>query len=487
MRLVSKERRQPLDGYEGGPAQAVAPTYSSLIPPWPPTAPAFTGPANFATSRVAYYQNYIQYQNPVTATTYSENTIGNPPNSIFAAPNNVLLLNTSTNPNNTAFPNATAFTLWQPHFDRDFASVGELLSVPLYGPSFVTQSLAPKDSPNSAVNSLASEAPLPATVPNYYQPLVAQAKIFRPQYPLNVNTSPETYPQYDNRWHRVLELLDVPSRANMQIETNLLSQYPWLFPQALQRVPGKMNLNGARYGENLFALLDDPAQFNLLGYNLAIGNNSSNGSYPDNFEATRNWWQQLLYARDGLDVATNCYMPGSPASRPFRPFSHFDNSVAVNTSVNPATGAPLGNSLDDTLLRTLPVDATLGTTVLDKRGLFEARAKTDLSSQTAAAGNAIDYYTRQRLLSKIAGNTTQRSNVFLVWISVGFFEAYQPDPVNNPGVVQIGAEMTDQARRRGFFVVDRSMLEDAWVPDLNNPANGYYDYSKFIQYRKTLQ
>ena len=37
----------------------------------------------------------------------------------------------------------------------------------------------------------------------------------------------------------------------------------------------------------------------------------------------------------------------------------------------------------------------------------------------------MDYYTRNRLLSKIAGNTTNRSNVFLVWISVGFFDGFQ--------------------------------------------------------------
>lgn len=479
MRLVSKERRQPLDGYEAGAASnnTVAMTYTSLIPPWPSTAPVFTSNTGFPMSRVGYYQNQNQYGNVVTRTTYSENTIGGPPNSIFAPPDNVLLPNTTTNANN-----ATVFPLWQPHFDRDFASVGELLSVPLYGPSFVTQSLAPKDSNSSTLNSLAVEAPLAPTATGYYQPLAAQAKIFRPQHPLNVGSP--TIPQYDNRWYRVLELLDVPSRANQQIENNLQSQYPWLFPQALQRVPGKMNINQIRYGENLFALLDDPGQFNVFGYNAGIGNvnNPGNGWYTDNYDANRNWWTELLKARDGKDpTATNAYnnangtsvslyMPGSPASRPFRPMSYFDNSNAGTNNYN---------SIDDTLLRATPLDSTLG---LNQRRLFEARSQTDLT----ATGNTIDYYTRQRLLSKIAGNTTQRSNVFLVWVSVGFFEAYQPDP-NNPAVVQIGAEMTDQARRRGFFVVDRSMLEDAWVPDFTNPANGYFDYSKFIQYRKTLQ
>jgi len=59
-------------------------------------------------------------------------------------------------------------------------------------------------------------------------------------------------------------------------------------------------------------------------------------------------------------------------------------------------------------------------------------------------------------------------------------------PGNGSCLVEKFAE-TDQPSGRGFFVVDRSMLEDAWVPDFNNPQNGYFDYSKFILYRKTLQ
>ena len=94
---------------------------------------------------------------------------------------------------------------------------------------------------------------------------------------------------------------------------------------------------------------------------------------------------------------------------------------------------------------------------------------------------------------KFSGNTTPRSNVFLVWVTVGFFEGYQPDSVNFPTAIQVGAEMTDQPRRRGFFVVDRSLLEDAWIApqyDVNNnllPNTGIYDFKKFVQYRKTVQ
>lgn len=362
-----------------------------------------------------------------------------------------------------------SFTLWQPTFDRDFSSVMELLSLPLYSPSVLTQklSITPTSSPPQAPQMVPElVTPLVSSL-SAYEARVAQAKFFRPQHPLNAGqaVSAQTL-RLDNRWYRVLELLEVPSRANMQVENLLLTNFPWLSPRAVQRVAAKMNVNGLRYAENLFALLDDPNQFDYtaLGYNL------TDGSYVDRLENTRNWWLEFLKARDGKDPQTNLYLPGTGVSRPFRSFSFLDNNPNT-TSLNP---------IDDTLLRSLVLDNAVG---LSQRRLFEARTQNDLATGSAVGKNNIDYYTRQRLLSKISNNTTNRSNVFIVWISVGFFEAYQnlaADPTGN--VIQIGAKMTDQTDRRGFFIVDRTLLEDAY-----NQQTGTFDFHKFIQYRKTIQ
>jgi len=445
-RLTSKERKQPLDGYDAGNSPA------------PVTAPV--GLPTYTT-----HVNFYPYPNAGPPSTFMPNTLGN---------TNFVTQNTGGLSN--------GFTLWQPHFDRDFASVMELLSIPLYSPSVLTQCLAPKDKTN--FNSLAVETPLPPSASpgaaGIYQPLIAQAKFFRPQHPQNQGAQAgmlATNPQIDNRWHRIFELLEVPTRENLQVENYLLTNFSWLSPTGLQRVPAKMNINCLRNAENLFALFDDPSTFNpaTAGY-------LADGSYVDrnewNSASPRNWWQQLLTARDGLDyqvsqaLGANVSVPGAPGSRPFRSFSSIDQNPKNYTSPTP----PL-NSVDDTLLRALPLDAGVG---LEQRRLFEARSQTDFAS--SATGNTVDYYTRQRLLAKIAGNTTNRSNVFIVWISVGFFEGYQPDPVNSPGVIQVGAQMADQPPRRGFFIVDRTLLEDAW-----NPTTGTYDFRKFVQYRKTIQ
>ncbi len=143
-----------------------------------------------------------------------------------------------------------------------------------------------------------------------------------------------------------------------------------------------MNLNGLRYGENLFALLDDPVTFQLTSgiynpYNPFTGSYVDYYSFNDPLEgngkvaSARDWWGQFVHARDGVDLAASnayntanglvgpnqkfLYMPGSPASRPFRPMSHYDDSANLSSRTDPLTGAPLYNSLDDTLLRTLPI------------------------------------------------------------------------------------------------------------------------------------
>ena len=57
-------------------------------------------------------------------------------------------------------------------------------------------------------------------------------------------------------------------------------------------------------------------------------------------------------------------------------------------------------------------------------------------------------------MTKIYNNLTSRSNVFAVWLTVGFFNV---DSNGNP-TTEIGRSAGQQIRRRMFGVVDRSVL-----------------------------
>ena len=100
-------------------------------------------------------------------------------------------------------------------------------------------------------------------------------------------------------------------------------------------------------------------------------------------------------------------------------------------------------------------------------------------------GGTVDPFIRHRLLSKIAGNTTTRSNCFAIFISVKYFEAVE-DNTTNPAVpaVRIGGPFNGkpEPEHRGFFIVDRSKLENG-----QTSGGTRYDFRDFVEYRKTLQ
>lgn len=371
----------------------------------------------------------------------------------FAPNNTASVRSNSLGLQANSIENSANPVIWQQQLDRDFASVMELLSVPLYGPDTLTARV-------SFQNRVGIEGLDAIGAP---EARLAQAKFLRPSAPVPAN---------NNRWYRILELLEVPSRANRQVEYALNAR--------LKRVPAKVNLNGLRHPEVLFALLDDPFVFDL--------------ALQDTFETGRRWWDELLKARDGIDPATNMTLPGSPAARPFRDFSFAAGQPASGIPAPGPQGVP---ALQRTLARQLMFDSSdlnnnmgpdpgegplvnaqpFNPPTTAPRQLLEARTTNDLNNTQ----NYVDPHARHRLLAKVANNSTNRSNVFMVWVTVGFFDTDVPNPAT-PNIVRIGAEMPDQARRRGFFMIDRSVLEDAY-----DPATNTFDFRTFIQYRKTIQ
>ncbi|MEQ8854520.1 hypothetical protein [Gimesia sp.] len=356
------------------------------------------------------------------------------------------------------------FDVWQPHFDRDFASVVELFSIPVIGPNRVTRDLATENGWQTRTDTSVS------AIKNDDVKFAGIQKFLDPSGPDDgVATD-------DNRWYRLLEFVEVPTRAHLQLGN----------PLADPRVPGRINLNTIRHPSVLAALLDDSDAFLL---NLAINDRNPPLAAPHLGGA--NWWEQFQNSRDPI-----CYgIPGLAGSEPRIP----GNPKVVNEQAVPfrslQRNIPTGgdqtavrNLRENTIYRSLPAD--FSSTNYNPRLLFEVATGGEHLG-TVAATNKVDFHTRNRLLSKIAANTTTRSNTFVVFMSVAYFEASGAGTTTYGSPVQIGGRLSpfDPARTanqpdyRGFFVIDRTRAEQAF-----EPSTGKFDHWKnLIRYRHTIQ
>jgi hypothetical protein len=375
-----------------------------------------------------------------------------------------------------------AFNRFQAVLDRDYASIIELFQTGIGGG-------------DSAAKGLRAES--------YFLSPLGQSVI-----------NPDDV--LPNRWHRLLEFVEVPTRTHRGIPgfTNALD-YP--------RVPGKININMIRHPEVLAALIDDPTVMRLMfmdDYNQngaldGMGGAATAPNLPDppinedldgdgnidihsvppllrtdtfynmdgtNGDGIQNWWFSFLQSRDGRRISalnsqseadtTNFngfFLPGTTYSTPFRSWGHLDNYGAVT--------AP---AVETTLLRSWPTDT--GAEKRETRHLFELGTLTDHRNEYNDPDNMVDPTVRNRILAKIANNVTTRSNVFVIYLSLKYFKA-----VETNGAIQIGEPLDTSVPvstpdHRGFFVIDRTRAEDAW-----DPATQRFDFRSVIQFRQVLQ
>lgn len=349
------------------------------------------------------------------------------------------------------------FTIWQPHFDRDFSSVMELLSIPLYG--YYPSNNSGNPVWQGAVHGGATRGVAePGGTLAMSGHRTATMRILYPQADGDTNFPlPSWFPtaltgdavHYQNRWYRLLEYVTVKSQNELSSDAQTA---------VTRRTPGKINLNTIRH-ESVFAgLLDDPYHINPTSY--------ANMTQDIPEGANRRWYREHKVSRDGFDPflshssinLPNITIPGGFNARPFRPLGHLDRPIVSNN-------ASANLSVQSTILRMRDINSG--------HGLYEARASGDVGVDT------VDYHTRNRILAKIANNSTTRSHIFFAWVGLDFFEAHQ----NQYGNVQLGAK-ADPAEipsYRMFCIIDMSRLEEAY-----DPLSGTFDFQKFIIYRQLL-
>jgi hypothetical protein len=200
------------------------------------------------------------------------------------------------------------------------------------------------------------------------------------------------------------------------------------------RVPGKINLNTVWDQETFNALCDAQAanQFSQTAVN--------------------NIWGQMTSSR-------------TPGGTPGANDNPFWGIAGVGFTTAGDAQYPNGSGVDSTLLRSWVNSAGTRLRVLEPDPTVPGAFNPDSSNKDVSG---IPYF-RYELLSKIFNNTTTRSNVFAVYLTVGFFEVV--DDTKSPVVLgaEIGSQEGRSIRHRMFAIVDRSNLSVAFTNNGGTP------------------
>lgn len=332
-----------------------------------------------------------------------------------------------------------------------------------------------------------------------------------------VNTTRTDASVLPGNFFRIFEYLNVPSPytgtqklLNPAAMSGVVSGLHWLHPpfnlQSQYRDPGRINLNTVFDPAVLQGLLDD---YPMWQYGSGLPNTS-----------WQNLWQGLVDTRRGYNAANYnpvtgtgiAQPPGVTAStllpnltlfgsaglgkfptyfaNPFRPEGAGVLEPPIRNGVYPTLTmqqlAAAGQTINTTMLRStaLPgsgavanpaypgVETTgitpvplFAATTFDQPNNGQAGVAATYASNTGTAPwrqagrNAYFQYQAQQRLGNLV---TNRSNVFAVWVTVGYFEAIPVLPsAANPDGFQLGPEKGSDTgeieRHRSFYMFDRSI------------------------------
>jgi hypothetical protein len=163
---------------------------------------------------------------------------------------------------------------------------------------------------------------------------------------------------------------------------------------------------------------------------------------PEIFRALTDPQQSNIFWDPGLQTVDRIF---------YKMVSLRSPGLAPGAADRPFKGMGAGNTIDETILMADPLDPT--PLPQQKRRLFEPEA-IDPNNGLNRSHPTV----HQELLRKIFNNVTTRSNVFGVWLTVGFFEVVN-DTVQP---AQLGAEVGRaegrHIRHRMFAILDRTAM-----------------------------
>ena len=324
--------------------------------------------------------------------------------------------------------------------------------------------------------------------------------------------------------------LGVPTSGGAYLGEPSTAPFPWLTfnnrpfvsPYELLLVPcsepSRLTMEfSINTGGNPYGLSSNPAEFNHLLNFFSSGTNTGSNfnrildfvDVPSRFVGTRTQYNPANFA-DSV---------GGPVyagyRTPFNYTSRFRDPGRVNINTIPDDGFAIWRAISR--LPQAQSDAQWNAIVASRRGatglgtryagVFQSMVSGDMAplaglkrspvqagllregsvagtpllagTSTNAYENSSQHaYFRYQHLSRTSNMVTTHSNVYAVWITVGFFAV---DPMN-PSIIrqEIGVDTGDVQRHRGFFLVDRS-IPVAYEPGENHNVRKCIVLERFLE------
>ena len=341
---------------------------------------------------------------------------------------------------------------WLTWLNRPFLSEMEMMLVPKERSSqFLNKDTANNDKffypPTGAGNPYKDPGPEPDKIGYPSQPYGHLINFFYDGTDLFDTSAPPPYPPIrpNRKLHRLLEFVRVPSPfvgTELQGEPTTFSTgtadfHPPFNHICKRRDPGRVNLN---------TITSDAVWNGVAG------------------EFGGPAWNDLVQSRRG-DAITNMFdlndaLPTRFAN-PFRSFGGYYNVPYIpNTPPNLPDNLlqdTIGSEVQATMLRAAPGGSN--------NPLFAYNQTTSPINNT----NRNPYF-RYQELNRLGSTATNRSNVYAVWVTVGYFEV---SPAVNTGMSaaqfakiypdgfqlgqELGSDTGDVTRHRSFYMIDRSI------------------------------
>jgi hypothetical protein len=223
---------------------------------------------------------------------------------------------------------------------------------------------------------------------------------------------------------------------------NVLSRY---------REPGKVNINTVFSLETWRALLGAPT----AGRNPAT-DTWVRATYDDLVLSRRGFAPQQASNDPAAPNQTTTGPMPSYTSNPFRSYSGAHLGIASHQGA-------LWPGVESTLLRSTALSTPSRPFASEGHPRLSPRNSADL--EHPYRNSQRNPYFRYQLPLKLGSTTTTRSNVFAVWLTVGYFEA-EPVPSANANVdaypdgywlgAELGADTGQINRHRAFYIIDRT-------------------------------